>query len=128
MCYLKLREEYLESVIALPPHGLQLETHYSFLSVPIFVSRRFVPLVMLQDVVINEGLSGWNVRYYLMTIKRERNDSLSIDVAFQVSAHVQSRACLRPSFAQRILPKLPILKEVYQGVQQILFVHSHYLS
>ena len=65
--------------------GLQLETQRGLPSVPLFLSRRFIPLATLQDFVINEGLHGWSVRYYLAVVQESRNGDITIDVPFEVS-------------------------------------------
>lgn len=52
---------------------------------PLFAHRRFVPLASLQDFIINEGLWGWNVRYYLAAIHYSQQDTLSLRVAYEVS-------------------------------------------
>ncbi|KAJ7582882.1 hypothetical protein C8J56DRAFT_234759 [Mycena floridula] len=101
--YSKCYQVLYESIILLPDHGIQLETHWGFYNIRCFTSRRFIPLATLQDVIINEGLSGWNVRFYLAAINRERNGNLTIRVAFE-----------------HVLPRFPVLLEVYQGVHQML--------
>ncbi|EIN07451.1 hypothetical protein PUNSTDRAFT_71461, partial [Punctularia strigosozonata HHB-11173 SS5] len=73
-----------ESIIVFPPHGLQLETHRGHPLFRLSVSRRFISMTVLQDVVINEALHGWNVRYYLAVLCRYTDDQVEIDVAFEV--------------------------------------------
>ncbi len=71
-----------ESVVVYPPNGLQLEACRGFTFLP-FVSRKFVPNVFIKDVIINEGLHRWSVRYYLalMVNPGDRHELL---VAFEV--------------------------------------------
>ncbi|KAI0724114.1 GPI-GlcNAc transferase complex, PIG-H component-domain-containing protein [Fomitopsis betulina] len=93
-----------ESVVVLPSLGLQLETQRGLPFVPLFTSRRFIPLTALRDFVINEGLHGWSVRYYLAIIQESPNGNITIDVPFE-----------------NILPRFPVLLEVYHGVHELLF-------
>jgi phosphatidylinositol N-acetylglucosaminyltransferase subunit H len=73
-----------ESVLVLPPYGIQLETHRGLPSLPFFVSRRFIPLTEVQDVLINEGLRRWDVRYYLAFLYSPRQGEQRLDVAYEV--------------------------------------------
>lgn len=73
-----------EAVLVIPPHGIQLETRRGFPKWPIFISRRFIPLTALQDVIINEGLWGWNIRHYLAMVKENSGTAYSLDVVFKV--------------------------------------------
>lgn len=40
----------------------------------------------LQDVIINEGLTGWNVRFYLAAVKKHPVTGFSLDVMFEVES------------------------------------------
>ncbi|EGN95382.1 hypothetical protein SERLA73DRAFT_186323 [Serpula lacrymans var. lacrymans S7.3] len=95
-----------ESVMLFPPHGVQIESHRGFPSLePFFVSRNFIPLDTLEDFVIHEGLRRFNVRFFIAALKRSgSSNELSIHVAFE-----------------NILPYFPVLLEVYQGVQRVMF-------
>lgn len=73
-----------ESVLVLPPYGVQLETHRGLPSLPLFVSRRFIPLTEVQDVLINEGLRRWDVRYYLAVLYSPRQGEQRLVVAYEV--------------------------------------------
>ncbi|KAF9818946.1 hypothetical protein IEO21_02484 [Rhodonia placenta] len=73
---------------------------------PLFAHRRFVPLASLQDFIINEGLWGWNVRYYLAAIHYSQQDTLSLRVAYE-----------------NLLPRFPVILEVYRGVHEMLNRH-----
>ncbi|KAH9484249.1 hypothetical protein JR316_0003729 [Psilocybe cubensis] len=82
-----------ESVILLPPHGIQLETHRGFPGLgSLFSSKHFISSTTLEDIIINEGLSGWNVLYYLAMVKKTMSSGSGMDVAFQV----------------RVLPSVPL--------------------
>jgi len=70
----------------IPQHGVQLETHRGLPGWPVFISRRFIPLPTLQNIVINEGLRGWNVRFYLAVVKEHPTFGYTLDVAFEVGA------------------------------------------
>ncbi|KAH0583992.1 hypothetical protein H2248_009573 [Termitomyces sp. 'cryptogamus'] len=74
-----------ESVIVIPAHGIQLETHRGLPGLRLFASRRFIGLTALQDVVIHEGLRGWDIRFYLVAIKFADSSRFSLEVAYQVS-------------------------------------------
>ena len=73
-----------ESVLVLPSYGIQLETHRGLPSLPFFVSRRFIPLTDGQDVLINEGLRRWDVRYYLAVLYSPRQGEQRLAVAYEV--------------------------------------------
>jgi len=94
-----------ESVFVFPPHGVQLETHRGLPSYPLSVSRKFIPTIYLQDVVINEGLCGWNVRYYLAFMETSPNGLIELRIGFK-----------------NILPHFAVLLEVYRGVLEHLHV------
>jgi hypothetical protein len=51
---------------------------------PLFVSRRFIPLTEVRDVLINEGLRRWDVRYYLAILYSPRRGEQGLEVAYQV--------------------------------------------
>ncbi|KAH9952150.1 hypothetical protein B0H21DRAFT_715986 [Amylocystis lapponica] len=106
--YVRCTQVLWESVVVLPSLGLQFETHRGLPSIPLTVSRNFIPLSSMQDFIINEGLRGWNVRYYLAAIQRSRRDAISLDVAYE-----------------NILPRFPVLLEVYHGVHETLLDESH---
>lgn len=50
-------------------------------------TRQFIPLAILHDMIINEGLKGWDVRYYLAAIWRAGNGGFSLGIAFEVSEY-----------------------------------------
>ncbi|ETW85990.1 hypothetical protein HETIRDRAFT_122293 [Heterobasidion irregulare TC 32-1] len=88
-----------ESILVIPPHGIQFETHRGFPPYPLFASRSFIPLIILQNFVINEGLRRWDVRFYLAAIKKASSGAMSMEVAYE-----------------NILPRFPVLIEVYHGI------------
>ena len=71
-------------MILIPSFGLQFETHKGLPGIPLFTTRHFIPFVYLQDFVINEGLRGWNIRYYLAAIEKPKEGGISIHVAYEV--------------------------------------------
>ena len=73
-----------ESIIVIPSYGIQFETYRGPLGVPLFSSRRFIPFVYLQDFVINEGLHGWNVRYYLAAVEKPEMGVVRLHVPYEV--------------------------------------------
>ncbi|EPQ58195.1 hypothetical protein GLOTRDRAFT_72347 [Gloeophyllum trabeum ATCC 11539] len=90
-----------ESVISIPPHGIQLETHKGYPSMPLYAVRRFIPSGSLKDFIINEGLQRWNVRYYLSAIRRTSCGAFTMEIAYNDT-----------------LPHFPILLEVYRGIHE----------
>jgi len=94
-----------ESVILLPPHGIQLEARYGVTGVcSLGAKRRFIPSHLIEDVIIHEGLSGWNVLYYLAVVKSSNNGDSQVEVAYENS-----------------LPPHRLLLEVYAGIHEALF-------
>jgi hypothetical protein len=75
----------IECVVVFPQHGIQLETHKGFKGLVLSSSRKFIPFANLDDVVINEALYGWNVRYYIVALTRAGNGETVLKVAFPVS-------------------------------------------
>ncbi|KAI0810913.1 hypothetical protein BC629DRAFT_1281118 [Irpex lacteus] len=105
--YSKCTQILWESVFAVPYIGIQLETHRGLPNMPLFVSRRFIPAIYLQDFIVNEGLRRWNVRYYLAAIQEGSGGKTTLEVAYE-----------------NTLPYFPILLYVYRGVHEVMFPHS----
>jgi len=101
--YLRCTEILWESVVVFPHLGIQLETHRGLPRLALFTSRRFIPLSTLQDFIINEGIRRWSVRYYAVAIQRSPSGIVHLDVVFE-----------------NLLPRFPILLEVYHGVHETL--------
>lgn len=55
---------------------------------PLFSKRRFIPATSLQDIVINEGLRGWNVLYYLVVVRHANGKKCALEVAYEVQPYV----------------------------------------
>ncbi|KAI9065101.1 hypothetical protein FKP32DRAFT_1568498 [Trametes sanguinea] len=92
-----------ESVVVFPSLGLQFETHRGLAGLSLTSTRMFIPWSSLEDFLIHEGLRGWNVRYYVVAITRTQQGVLKLEVPFE-----------------NILPRFPILLEVYRGVHEAL--------
>lgn len=79
-----------ESITPLPGLGIQLSTTRGFSIprpggrslLPVSTSRTFVPLDEVSSLVVNEALSGWEMRHYLALIRRK---GAGIEVVFDVS-------------------------------------------
>ncbi|KAF9532288.1 hypothetical protein CPB83DRAFT_847592 [Crepidotus variabilis] len=97
-----------ESVILLPPHGIQLETHWGISrTCSMNIKRKFIPAIKLTDAIIHEGLYGWNVLYYLAAVTLEPSADTTLHVAFE-----------------EMLPCHDILLEVYEGIYEIMLSKS----
>jgi hypothetical protein len=73
-----------ESVIIMPGLGIQLETHRGLPKRPLYASRTFIPQSSLRDLVINEGLQTWDVRYYLVATAGKPQDGTILSVVYPV--------------------------------------------
>ncbi|KAF8275109.1 hypothetical protein EI94DRAFT_1560103 [Lactarius quietus] len=103
LAYQKTTRVLWESVLVLPSYGIQLETHRGLPSLPLFVSRKFIPLADVKDVLINEGLRRWDLRYYLTVLYCPQPAAQRLEVAYE-----------------NILPRFPVLIEVYNGIHDCL--------
>ena len=123
-CYWHRTHRLPESVLAIPPHGIQLETHRGLPSYPLFASRQFIPSDRLRNFVINEGLRGWDVRYYLVAMQEVQSDVLELNVAFEVCNLAHFMFMFFPkldyTILQNLLPRFPVLIEIYRGVHRVL--------
>ena len=70
-------------MIVLPSKDLQLEVHRGLPGRPMFVERRVIPASTISAVIINEGLYGWNVRYYLAVLTKV-DETQSLHVLYEV--------------------------------------------
>lgn len=99
MSYKKLHSIFLESIIAFPALGVQIESHrglsipFTGKSIVLSVSRRFLSMDVIHDVLINEGLRHWDWKYYLVVLRRlpprSEDPDLSLFVVFEVRKPVQ---------------------------------------
>ena len=70
---------FVESVIVLPSKDLLLEVHRGLTGHPIYVERQVISASEISAVIINEGLRGWNVRYYLAVLTQvDKTQSLYV--------------------------------------------------
>ena len=67
----------------LPSKDLQLEIHRGPLGRSMFIERRIIPASAISGVIINEGLYGWNVRYYLAVLTKLEG-AQSMDILYEV--------------------------------------------
>ncbi|KAF8338160.1 uncharacterized protein EI90DRAFT_2552270 [Cantharellus anzutake] len=117
LLYWNLSRVVYESVISLYPHGLQLETHRGIRGTPLtppftlFISRKFIALPAIADIIINEGLRRWNVRYYLVIVCRNKANPIEPIVVHVVYSN--------------ILPQFRVLKQVYLGLHTDLFTREN---
>jgi len=110
-----------ESVLVLPPYGVQLETHRGLPSLPLFVSKRFIPLTEVQDVLINEGIRRWDVRYYLAVLYSPHQGEQHLAVAYEVELKLFIYLLdARSLLCQNILPRFHVLNRVYHGIHECL--------
>ena len=70
-------------MIVLPSKDLHLEVHRGLPGLPMFVERQVIPASTISAVIINEGLHGWNVRYYLAVLTKV-NETQSLHVLYEV--------------------------------------------
>ncbi|KAI0807406.1 hypothetical protein C8Q74DRAFT_1377717 [Fomes fomentarius] len=119
-----------ESVVIFPSLGIQFETHRGIAGISLLAARKFIPWSSLEDFLINEGLRGWNVRYYLVSINRTTQGALQLEVAFEVRIIVLviRYTVLTVANTQNILPRFPVLLEVYRSVQEALQNESEHRS
>jgi len=69
----------------LPSKDLQLEVHRGLPGRSMFVERRVIPASTISAVIINEGLRGWNVRYYLAVLTKV-DGTQSLHVLYEARA------------------------------------------
>ncbi|EAU88604.2 hypothetical protein CC1G_04310 [Coprinopsis cinerea okayama7 len=92
-----------ESLVVIPCHGIQIETHRGFLTKVLSSSREFIPFSVFEDLIINEALYGWNVRYYIAVLTQSSTGAPILRVGFP-----------------NMLPHFPILQEIYTDIQDLL--------
>ena len=50
----------------------------------ISTSNLFIPLDSISDIVINEGIYGWRIIYYLVIIQTQGKEEVKLRIAFPV--------------------------------------------
>ncbi|KZV71869.1 hypothetical protein PENSPDRAFT_675151 [Peniophora sp. CONT] len=103
--YARCTQVLRESIIAIPSLGIQFETHRGFPPFTFSVKRTFVSMAELEDIVLNEALYGWNVRYYMAALHRSDDGEPRLQVAFET-----------------ILPRFPILHPILHDLRSYLNV------
>jgi len=91
--WLKYNQVLYESIIVIPPHGIQLETHRGYPGLHVFITRRFIRFNGFQDVVIHEGLKGWDVRFFIAVINISSSGNIILDIAYR-NLHPQQNVLL----------------------------------
>ncbi|KAF9001871.1 hypothetical protein BDQ17DRAFT_1243921, partial [Cyathus striatus] len=76
-----------ETLSIIPFHGIQLTTCYHYLPFRLGNNRQFIPYSRIRDVVINETLSCWNVKFYLAIITSSHNHQPALHIAFPVGQY-----------------------------------------
>ncbi|KAI9008770.1 GPI-GlcNAc transferase complex, PIG-H component-domain-containing protein [Phycomyces nitens] len=94
----KYKTIHHESLLVMRDIGIQVKTVYWGGSiVSRFISRRDI-----EDVVINEGITFWQIKSYIAILVKDQEPMV---IAFQ-----------------NLLPSLrPVLLDVYQGTRSVLF-------
>ncbi|PVG03541.1 hypothetical protein CPB86DRAFT_748832 [Serendipita vermifera] len=107
-----------ESVVVVPSLGIQIEKCKGFSLPftsriwPFSASRHFIPIDCLHDILINESLYRWDWYYYLAILQRDPPKPLHDDMPHNLSIQVAF---------EDILPPLPVVREIYHGVREVLF-------
>ena len=70
-------------------------------------------------MIINEGLRRWSVSYYLALIVDD-GDGLRLLVAYEVRIVHHERHLMVLTCVQNVLPRFPVLLEVYKGLRSAL--------
>ena len=90
-------------MIVLPSKDIELEVHRGLGGRSIFVKRWVIPASTVSAVIINEGLYGWNVRYYL-AILTKTGETQSLHVLFEVKGSRCARRLQLEIFAEPTPP------------------------
>jgi phosphatidylinositol glycan class H protein len=89
--------EPLESLLVIKDLGLELKTTYLLFNKQ---ESKFIDQSKILEIIINEGISRWQVKFYLAVIV----DGGSVAVVFE-----------------NLLPRLDVLKEVYNGTRKMMY-------
>ncbi|KAF2743791.1 hypothetical protein M011DRAFT_450681 [Sporormia fimetaria CBS 119925] len=101
--YLVLRRGYIEESL-LVIRGLGLQTSTSSPWYLVSATTRFIPTTSIQDVFVHEAFIGFGVRFYLAIVVK---DELDVVIGFP-----------------RLLPRLHMLEEVWNGARGVLWGHK----
>lgn len=128
MCAVYARSNVLnfavESILAIRDVGIQVKTTYwGGSSVSRFINRN-----KIDDVIINEGISFWQIKSYMAILVKDEDKMV---VVFEVSFRYPHGLFLFFFFThtqktpQHLLPRLkPVLLRVYQGTRTIIFTQK----
>ncbi|KAI3657970.1 hypothetical protein MP638_003002 [Amoeboaphelidium occidentale] len=86
-----------ESLLVIKDLGLELKTTYLLFNKQ---ESKFIDQSKILEIIINEGISRWQVKFYLAVIV----DGGSVAVVFE-----------------NLLPRLDVLKEVYNGTRKMMY-------
>lgn len=89
--------EPVESLLVIKDLGLELKTTYLLFNKQ---ESKFIDQSKILEIIINEGISRWQVKFYLAVIV----DGGSVAVVFE-----------------NLLPRLDVLKEVYNGTRKMMY-------
>ncbi|KAG6371913.1 hypothetical protein JVT61DRAFT_8922 [Boletus reticuloceps] len=138
LVWIRFTQVLHESLLVFPTLGFQLETHRGHPFLPtLLITRHFIPLSALEDVVIHEGFRRWNVRFYLAALRRTMTYEVSTVASASTTTSTSTlgaaaattsgtlgtasgRIEVRVAF-ENVLPYFPVLKSIYLGVQETLF-------
>ncbi|CAO3619050.1 unnamed protein product [Cunninghamella echinulata] len=96
--WLKLRRVKQESLLVMRDIGIQVKTTYwNGKSESIFINR-----LRIEDVVINEGITLWQVKPYIAILIKDQSKMLIV-------------------FENLLPPLNPVLIDTYRGTRQLLF-------
>ncbi|KAI9306737.1 GPI-GlcNAc transferase complex, PIG-H component-domain-containing protein [Cunninghamella echinulata] len=96
--WLKLRRVKQESLLVMRDIGIQVKTTYwNGKSESIFINR-----LRIEDVVINEGITLWQVKPYIAILIKDQSKMLIV-------------------FENLLPPLHPVLIDTYRGTRQLLF-------
>lgn len=76
----------LRSYVDTSPAALTSTCEYKTIRIPLSRSNLFLPLGTISDVVLNEGISGWKIIYYLVVIQDKGHDGIKLRIGFPVRA------------------------------------------
>ncbi|KAI9655167.1 MAG: hypothetical protein M1821_005650 [Bathelium mastoideum] len=87
-------------------------------------STKFIPTTRIQDIFIHEAFKGFEVRFYLAIIVEGEEE---VEVVFPVSINLEwKKTNIKAiitliSARQKMLPRRPILEEVWRGAKSCLY-------
>lgn len=105
--------------------GLQLTTTTGLqipflphIKIPLFQKHLFLPIETISDIIINEGIFGWTIIYYLVIIVIDNSNEDSTGSGGKEVGGGDVR--LRVGF-EEMLPRLAELRLIWQGIRSTMF-------